>query len=399
MTIIIHRGQNQIGGSIIEIASDTTKIILDAGSELDEETPVAPQIEGLFFGQACYDAVFITHYHGDHLGLCDRLLPEIPVFIGRGAAEVTNAARRYMNKTEYSFTGYYESGKTVTVGDLKITPYLCDHSAFDSYMFHIACADKALVYSGDFRSNGRKNFKHLLHRLPNADALIIEGTTLSRAAVAPKTEADLEEAAAQEISQTESPVFVLQAATNIDRLVTVFKAARRNNRVLLQDLYTAEIAGAAGENIPDPSSFSGVRVFITNGYNGRYELLNGKYPKAKIGRSGIAKQRFVMCVRPSMQNYLEKLSQEISFDGGILFYSMWGGYKEKEDIASFLRFMKDKGVRIVDLHTSGHADAQTIKALIDDVKPEYIIPVHTENADWFKAHTDCNVCGDKEISF
>ena len=42
MKITIHRGQNQIGGSIIEIASDTTKIILDAGSELDEEIPVAP---------------------------------------------------------------------------------------------------------------------------------------------------------------------------------------------------------------------------------------------------------------------------------------------------------------------------------------------------------------------
>ncbi len=52
MTITIHRGQNQIGGSIIEIASETTKIILDAGSELDEEVPVAPQIDGLFTGQA-----------------------------------------------------------------------------------------------------------------------------------------------------------------------------------------------------------------------------------------------------------------------------------------------------------------------------------------------------------
>ena len=48
MKITIHRGQNQIGGSIIEIASDTTKIILDAGSELDEEIPVAPDVEGLF---------------------------------------------------------------------------------------------------------------------------------------------------------------------------------------------------------------------------------------------------------------------------------------------------------------------------------------------------------------
>lgn len=127
MKITIHRGQNQIGGSIIEIASDTTKIILDAGSELDEEIPVAPDVEGLFFGKAAYDAVFISHYHGDHLGLCDQVLPEIPIYIGKGAADVTNVARRYLNKPEYCFASYYEAGKTVTVGDLHITPYICDH--------------------------------------------------------------------------------------------------------------------------------------------------------------------------------------------------------------------------------------------------------------------------------
>lgn len=396
MNITIHRGQNQIGGSIIEIATDTTKIILDAGSELDEETPVAPQIEGLFYGQASYDAVFISHYHGDHLGLCDKVLSDIPIYIGKGAANVTNTARRYTNKPEYNFEGYYESGKNITIGDLRITPYLCDHSAFDAYMFHIVCGDKNLVYSGDFRSNGRKNFKHLLNKLPSADALIIEGTTLSRVSAVPKTEVELEALAVEEISKTNGPVFVLQAATNIDRIVTAFKAARKSNRVFIQDLYMAEVACAAGENIPNPSTFSGVRVFMTNGYNGRYELLDSKYPKTKIGRSGIAKQKFVMCVRPSMQSYLDKLSEEISFDGGIMFYSMWNGYKEKDDIAEFLQFMQNKGVRIIDLHTSGHADSGTIQALINDVNPKYIIPVHTENADWFKENTDCIVCYDKE---
>lgn len=39
-----------------------------------------------------------------------------------------------------------------------------------------------------------------------------------------------------------------------------------------------------------------------------------------------------MCVRPSMQGYLDKLSNEISFNDGILFYSIWDGYKAKEDI-------------------------------------------------------------------
>lgn len=364
---------------------------------MDEEIPVAPQIEGLFFGQACYDAVFISHYHGDHLGLCDQILPGIPLYIGKGAADVTNSARRYLNKPEYSFFDYYESGKTITVGDLQITPYLCDHSAFDAYMFYITCGDKTVVYSGDFRSNGRKNFKHLLHRLPEADALIIEGTTLNRASEPPKTEADLEKLATEEISKTDAPVFVLQAATNIDRLVTVFKAAGKNNRVLIQDLYMSEVASAAGENIPNPATFSGVRVFITSGWNGRHELLDSKYHKTKIGRSGIAKQKFVMCVRPSMKSYLDKLSEEISFDGGILFYSMWGGYKEKEDISEFLQFMESKGVRVVDLHTSGHADGETISSLVKDVNPDYIIPVHTENADWFRCNCEAEVVSDREL--
>ncbi|MBR5266062.1 MAG: hydrolase, partial [Clostridia bacterium] len=326
-------------------------------------------------------------------------LPEIPIYIGKGAADVTNAARRYLNKPEYKFSAYYETGKTITVGDLCITPYLCDHSAFDAYMFHIACGDKTLIYSGDFRSNGRKSFSHLLHRLPRADALIVEGTTLSRASKPPETEVDLEQSAVETISKTDAPVFILQAATNIDRLVTAFKVARRSNRVLVQDLYMAEVASAAGDNIPNARTFSGVRVFITNGWNGRHELLDTKYQKSKIGRSGIAKQKFVMCVRPSMQSYLEKLSEEISFDGGVLFYSMWGGYKSKEDIAAFLQFMQDKGVRIIDLHTSGHADAETIQALINDVNPTYIIPVHTENAEWFEQCENRGVIQDKEFSF
>lgn len=395
MNITIHRGQNQIGGSIIEIASDTTKIILDAGSELDEEIPVAPQIEGLFSGQAAYDAIFISHYHGDHLGLCDQVLPEIPIYIGKGAASVTNAARRYLNKTEYKFAGYYEAGKSITIGDLCVTPYLCDHSAFDAYMFHITCGDKTLIYSGDFRSNGRKSFSHLLHRLSHVDALIIEGTTLSRSSAPPETEEDLEQAAVELISKTDAPVFILQAATNIDRIVTAFKAARRCKRILLQDLYMAEVASAAGENIPNPVNFSGVRVFTTGG---RYELLDGKYHDTKIGKDGIARQKFVMCVRPSMKGYLEALSEKVSFDGGILFYSMWGGYKAKEDIADFLQFMQNKGCKAIDLHTSGHADDKTIQALLDDVKPNYVIPVHTENAEWFETHGDFSVIHDKEFS-
>ncbi len=398
MTIKIFRGQNQIGGSIIEVSSDSTRIILDAGTELEEIEPAAPLIEGLFSGEASYDAAFISHYHGDHIGLCDKILPNIPIYIGKAAGAVTNAARKYMRKPEYSFAGYYEPGKPFTVGDLVLTPYLCDHSAFDAYMFHIACDGKSLLYTGDFRSHGRKSFHGLLKRLPSVDVLITEGTTLSRTPATPVTEGKLEQEAVRAISEYNGPVFVLMAATNIDRLVSMYKAARRTNRVLLQDLYLAAVSTAAGKSIPHPKDFSDIGVFLTNGADGRYEELQS-YGEAKISRQNIAKLNFVMCVRPSMRTYIEKLSDLMPFDNGVLLYSLWEGYKENEDMATFLAFMQKKGVKVDSLHTSGHADSSTIDALIRKVQPTAIIPVHTEHSDWFDRYHDITIVKNQVFSF
>ncbi len=42
------------------------------------------------------------------------------------------------------------------------------------------------------------------------------------------------------------------------------------------------------------------------------------------------------------------------------------------------------GLKIETLHTSGHADENAVRKLIDTVNPDVIIPVHTENAERFK---------------
>ena len=82
ITIKVHRGQDQIGGNIIELASSTTKILLDIGCELDEEkNKELPKIEGLFDTKG-FDAVFISHYHYDHMGLAYKIYKEIPLYMG-----------------------------------------------------------------------------------------------------------------------------------------------------------------------------------------------------------------------------------------------------------------------------------------------------------------------------
>ena len=89
MNIHIHRGQNQIGGSVIEISTESARIFLDIGIELDEGKNIdVPQIDGLFCGTKKCDAVFISHYHADHIGLAEYLLPNIPIYIGEKAYRI-----------------------------------------------------------------------------------------------------------------------------------------------------------------------------------------------------------------------------------------------------------------------------------------------------------------------
>lgn len=389
MKIIIHRGQHQIGGSIIEVRTETTKIIFDVGVNLDETAKTEyPIIKGLFEGEKGYDAVFISHYHADHMGLIDKVLEDIPVYIGKTAYRILQVSNQYRHiETEFCPL-FLQHGKSILVGDIEVVPYSCDHSAYDSYMFLIKNNGRTILYTGDFRANGRLDYEKLLYELPEVDALIIEGTTLSRKEARDNIlESALEEIAVEEARKYKGPCFVMMSAMNIERIATMRNVAKRTNRMLLEDVYTAQIATAIEKGKLKPDKDENIRVFITDGNPERYEQLKS-FGSAKIGKQAIAKEKYVMCIRPSMINYLKKLNELQSFEDGILFYGMWKGYQEKEDIANLLQYLKERGVKIHTLHTSGHADEKTIEQLIADVNPSIIIPVHTENEEWFDVYKD-----------
>lgn len=379
MLVNIIRGQNQIGGNIIEVSTASTRILLDVGLELDVDEQVMPEIDGLF-DNATFDAVMISHYHGDHLGLAYFIDKRIPIYMGEASTKIVQAADSYKRVDTIAVTGYLQHKKPITIGDITVTPYLCDHSAFDSYMLLCESEGERVLYTGDFRANGRKSFDRLLHDLPDkVDKLICEGTTLSRKPSIPLTEANLEEEAVVLFKETNGPIFVMQSATNIDRIVTMYRAAKRSGRVFLEELYMADVASSAGTNIPNPA-FSDVFAFITN--PSRYEGLT-KYHN-RIGKKAIAEQKFVMCIRSSMLRYLESLSTLTDFGDGLLIYSMWEGYKSNPETAAFLNACEKMGLKIISLHTSGHADPATIGRFIQRVNPAEIIPIHTTTPEWFE---------------
>ena len=265
MKINVFRGQNQIGGSIIEVSTDNTKIVFDAGINLEESEKVEiPQIDCLFCGEKKYDAVFVSHYHSDHMGLLNHIVKGIPIYMGKRAYKIVEAANDYRGTQCVFSPKFIYEDKPIQINDVRITPVLCDHSAFDSYMFLIEAEEKKILYSGDFRANGRSDYSNLLSKIPFVDTLIVEGTTLSREDLVQNIEEEtLEQIAVNALSNHNGPAFIMMSAMNIDRLITLSNAAKQTGRIFLQDIYTAKIAKASEESclINDKN----VRVFVTGG--------------------------------------------------------------------------------------------------------------------------------------
>ena len=187
MKIIIHKGSHQIGGSITEIATDSARIVIDMGADLPNAKNTNQtnfRIDGVTTGKARCEGVLLTHYHGDHLGLFKEVLPGIPVYIGHIAKEVYLLLCERIDKKNLKLVKKFQTFKAqdkLVFGDITVTPFFIDHSAFDAYMFLIEAEGKKILHTGDFRTHGvrgSKLIKMLKCYVGQVDVLITEGTLL-----------------------------------------------------------------------------------------------------------------------------------------------------------------------------------------------------------------------------
>lgn len=396
MKIIVHRGTNQVGGSCIEIRTEQARIILDVGEELPnqfqpEREKQLLKVDDLFLESEStdrkIDGIIISHNHGDHIGLIDSTKKGIPLYIGKAASDVHNIICEFTSKGKKIKAHHYlEHEKSFKIKDIEITPYLVDHSAFDSYAFLISNGVKKVLYTGDFRKHGAKGklteWYYKNPKTKNADAILIEGTNLYKDSYVAETEIDLGKRAENFMRKTKGSVYVLQSSANIDRITEMYKAAKRTNRLFLVDVFTANILAQMPSNIPNPVSFKDVKVFYPYWLTQHLfkdknkSTLASKFAEYKIEPSEL-KERTDLCllVRESM---LSDIQKKMNYSESGVIYSKWEGYKTEEKVERFLNFFKENDSTIESIHTSGHADTDTIKEFVKHSNPKRIIPIHTE---------------------
>ena len=392
MRISLHR-PHQIGGCITVIESGRTKIIIDFGSNL-------PGTKKKEFGQRQInsitkntDAIFFTHYHGDHTGLIHKIPDSIPLYMGMGAKEVMEckfdtlkrAAAYHDGKESKQYTEQanslaavqrmltFKEDERINVadkGEIFVTPYFVSHSAFDAYMFLIEAEGKRILHTGDFRGHGylSKGLWGTLRKyVKQVDLLITEGTMLSRSSEKVPHEVEIKRKAIDFLTKggQNSHYMVLCSSTDIDRLASFHKACTETGAKFMVDSYQKRVLDIFTKYAGAKSDLYDFTETLVRGCNYDTELLP---------------YGFIIPVRANDKKFIQAFKHGYCKDVKLI-YSMWKGYIEgsENQLNPELVYIVQKLFKgkYEYLHTSGHADMETLARVCRYTKPRIgVISIH-----------------------
>lgn len=398
MQVRIHRGAHEIGGNCIEVAAGQDRIVLDLGRPLsagwDDVVPL-PDVSGLAAPDPTFHGVVLSHPHLDHYGLAELLHSDVSVFLGAEAERVLKAAAFFSPISKSPrLAGTLHDKVPLELGPFTVTPYLTDHSAFDAYSLLVEAAGRRLFYTGDIRGHGRKSrlFDRLVAAAPDVDVMLMEGTNV-RAEANPAqrtTETDVENDLVSTLASTPGLVAVFSSAQNLDRLVTVFRAARRSGRTLVVDLYTATVATATDRpSIPQPG-FEGLAVYVPRrqrrlvAESKEFERVSA-VADVRMFPEDLATERGKLAFLGTSSTAAELVDAGALRDGAVV-WSLWEGYLKQPAGARLRDLLAEAEVPLLHHHTSGHAHVDDLARLVAAFPSARVVPIHSEATDRFADH-------------
>ena len=404
MTLTIHRGTHEIGGSCVEIRTDKAKILIDLGIPLDydkhtteEQTEIRHNAKEWCKG---VDALFLSHAHADHYGFLGLLPQDTPIYATEESfAMLALDGILGDDTTKHLIKHPLKSGQSYDVADIKVTTYIVDHSAYGACAYLIECDGKRILYSGDIRLHGIKGV--LYRNLPkDVDYLLLEGTNVLRANNNP-TERQIENQFVEAFNEAPDALHLVWcSAKNIDRICALFRACIRYSRTLVLDPYTANVLAAATKlnpKIPTVTTAEQMKVYFPYYLTKRLLERNpASYiyslepRKNKVSYDDFTRspEKYVMLVRPTTLSYLQQIKAPyIRF-----IKSIWNGYWDEPNTERFRGWIEEHCEAVKDIHSSGHADTQSLQRIVEHIRPQTIIPIHTDSPlSFFNIFCDYNI--------
>ncbi|MBD3253931.1 MAG: MBL fold metallo-hydrolase [Candidatus Lokiarchaeota archaeon] len=304
--------------------------------------------------------------------------------------------------------GIYHSIKCDKICDLSKNPthfeikaYPVDHSIYGATGYIIS-GERTIAYTGDFRLHGKQanKTKKFINNAKDASILIIEGTRAKRDDLK-ESENDVFKNCLKIIRHSKGLVVADFASRNLERMEIFNKIAQEVDRTLVvpsKQVYLLKTL----EKIDSIKRTDNILVFDekrTYEKQWEYAFLRDELEFIKPTEIAKASKEFILCfslydikhlldIKPQYGTYVysssEAFEEESEFDF-IRLYN-WLDYFGF-DIHGFNLIQSHNQLKPAftkGLHASGHASKNDLIEVIDKIEPDVIIPVHTDNPEWFK---------------
>lgn len=421
-SITFWRGLRTIGGNIAEICYGNDRVIFDFGFVYDAVQTVSshpdrtntfvldklkisaiPHIDGIYgqddlqgspynitkpvsFEDSIWNtSVFISHLHLDHMGAIDTLSNQLPIYMSNDSKQLYDTLNKigeslHRNRDVRGFI----FNTPIQLGNITITPYRVDHDILGASSFLIETPDATILNSGDIRMHGEHPEwnKAWMGEMAQKeiDILLMEGTTFfpnekDKSQKLCQSEQDIPSVISQLLIETKGLVTFNIYHRNIDRLQHILNASKYANRTAVLELETAYIAD---QFLKDPSFV----IYRTAEPKTNWQkALTEKYKQ--ITADDINEQPNQYFLQNSYDRILNLL--DLNLENGLYLHSN-GMPLGKFDPAYFTMhsFLEMLNMQYEALDVSGHATRQDVLSIIEQVKPNVLIPWHSFHPELIK---------------
>ncbi|MDD4877539.1 MAG: MBL fold metallo-hydrolase [Candidatus Nanoarchaeia archaeon] len=378
------------------------------------------------------DAIFLTHAHADHAQYIHFLRDDIPIYCTKatkiilqtleetgsnslsdfitscdaftfrentkgGLSRVTRKDKEYVKERQYNIM---EPDKKVRIGSLDIEMVPVDHSLPGACGFIIYSDEGNVVYTGDIRFHGSNQelSKKFIEKAKKSKPkwLLCEGTRINQ------TEMDSENGVkakiSQIISESKGLVFVEHPIRDTDRVNSIFQATKENKRTFVVNMKLAYLISKLGDLAP--FNLEKVKILIPKKSWGLidkegiekchieqdYETWEREY----IGRDNSITYKEL---KQNPKKYVVSMSMweltqlvDIKPEDAIWIKSSCEPFCEEMELDEERKknWLKHFKIKEYFAHASGHATGPEIREMIKEIKPEILIPIHTEHKELFK---------------
>ena len=384
--IVFLGGMGEIGKNMTVFEYNNELIVVDAGVMFPEDDMpgvdlVIPDTTYLMDNAHRIKAVILTHGHEDHIGGVPFLLNQvnIPVYGTKLTLGLLKLKLIEHNLERSTQLHEVKAGQRIKIGKFDMEFIHVNHSIPDVVALAIHTELGTVIHCSDFKFDqtpidGRVTDLYKLAQLGNEGVLcLLSDSTNAERPGYTESERTVGETFARIFARAEGRIFVATFASNVHRLQQIVDASEAQGRkICVIGRSMVNVVGIAQElgylKIPEGMLIDVEQVdklpadkvvIITTGSQGE--------PMSALTRIAMAEHR-KLAIAPG--------------DTVIISANPIPG--NEKSVGKIINHLFKEGATVVyephfGIHTSGHAQQEELKLLLNLTKPKYFVPIHGEH--------------------